>query len=345
MGRVGSWLKERVPVSPEAIKAAGNEPVAGHLKLWWFALGGTAAMLFFGQIITGLLLCVYYQPTPERAWESVRYITAQVPYGWWIRSLHKWGANLMIVAVSLHLMRVFFSGAYRKPREVNWFIGVTLFLLTLVLGFTGYSIVYEQLSYWGATVAANITESVPVIGKGLARTLRGGEQIGGPTLSRFFILHAAVLPMLLLTLFAGHIALVRLHGVSEFPLKGQPHPAPYPFFPDHLLKELATGLALITVVTCLSVLFPVSVGPPADPINTPEHIKPEWYFYFTFRWLKLSSLGMGILGVTVAVGVLFAWPLIDAAIRRRRPNSELSIAFGAAAVIVFVVFTVWEALS
>lgn len=340
-----SWLAERLPVSVEALKAAGNEPVAGHLKIWWFALGGTAAMLFFGQILTGLLLCLYYQPTPERAWESVRYITGQVPYGWWIRSLHKWGANLMIVAVSLHLMRVFFSGAYRKPREVNWFVGVTLFLLTLMLGFTGYSIVYEQLSYWGATVAANITEAVPVIGRGLARTLRGGDQIGAATLSRFFILHAAVLPMLLLALFAFHITLVRLHGVSEFPLRGEPRPAPYPFIPDHLLKELATGLALITIVTCMSVLFPVGMGPPADPINTPEHIKPEWYFYFTFRWLKLSSLGMGIAGVTAAIGVLFAWPLIDAAIRRRRPNSELSMAFGAAAVIVFVVFTVWEALS
>src|SRR5499427_1007673 len=240
-----TWLKERIPVSIEALAAAGNEPIPGHLKVWWFALGGTAAMLFFGQIATGLLLCVYYQPTPERAWESVRYITAQVPYGWWIRSLHKWGANLMIVAVSLHLMRVFFSGAYRKPREVNWFIGVTLFLLTLVLGFTGYSIVYEQLSYWGATVAANITEAVPWVGRGLARTLRGGEQIGAPTLSRFFILHAAVLPALVLILFAAHVALVRIHGVSEFPLRNQPRPPTYPFIPDHLLKELATGLALL----------------------------------------------------------------------------------------------------
>src|SRR5262249_20763434 len=211
----GAWLKERVAVSLEALKAAGNEPVPGHLKVWWFALGGTAAMLFFGQIATGLLLCVYYQPTPERAWESVRYITGEVPFGWWIRSLHKWGANLMIVAVSLHLMRVFFTGAYRKPREANWMVGVTLFLLTLMLGFTGYSIVYEQLSYWGATVAANITEAVPLIGPGLARTLRGGEQIGAPTLSRFFILHAAILPSVLLLLFSLHVALIRIHGVTE----------------------------------------------------------------------------------------------------------------------------------
>jgi quinol-cytochrome oxidoreductase complex cytochrome b subunit len=343
--KLQSWFQERVPVSVEALKAAGNEPVSGHLKLWWFALGGTAAMLFLGQVATGLLLCVYYQPTPERAWESVRYITGQVPYGWWIRSLHKWGANLMIVAVSLHLMRVFFTGAYRKPREVNWIVGVFLFVLTLILGFTGYSIVYEQLSYWGATVAANITESVPLIGEGLARTLRGGEQIGAATLSRFFILHAAVLPSVLLLLFLIHIALVRLHGVTEFPLKGEPKPKSYPFVPDHLLKELATGLALIIVVTCLSVLLPVTLGPQADPVNTPEHIKPEWYFYFTFRWLKLTSLRTGVAATGAIVGLLMFWPFIDAAIRRRRPNSELSMVFGAAAVIVFVVFTVWEGLS
>jgi len=340
-----AWFQERVPVSLEALKAAGNEPVPGHLKVWWFALGGTAAMLFFGQIATGLLLCVYYQPTPERAWESVRYITGQVPFGWWIRSLHKWGANLMIVAVSLHLMRVFFTGAYRKPREANWIVGVTLLLITLVLGFTGYSIVYEQLSYWGATVAAKITEAVPLIGPGLARTLRGGEQIGAPTLSRFFILHAAILPSVLLLLFAVHVVLIRAHGVTEFPLRDEPKPPSYPFIPEHVLKELGTGLVLITVVNCLSVLLPVGIGPPADPINTPEHIKPEWYFYFTFRWLKLSSLQAGIAGVSVAIGLLYVWPFIDSAIRRKRPSSELSMLFGAAAIIVFVFFTVWEGLS
>ena len=155
--RIGAWLHERVPISVDAIKAAGNEPVPGHLKLWWFALGGTPAMLFFGQLATGLLLCVYYQPEPNHAWESVKQITEQVPYGWWFRSLHKWGANLMVIAVSLHLFRVFFTGAYRKPREINWVVGASLFTLTLALGFTGYSLVYEQLSFWGATVGANIT--------------------------------------------------------------------------------------------------------------------------------------------------------------------------------------------
>ena len=343
--RVLPWLKERVPISIEAIRAAGNEPVPGHLKLWWFALGGTPAMLFFGQLATGLLLCVYYQPEPTHAWESVKQITEQVPYGWWIRSLHKWGANLMVIAVSLHLMRVFFTGAYRKPREINWVIGASLFTLTLAVGFTGYSLVYEQLSYWGATVGANITEAVPFIGPGLSRALRGGEEVGAATLSRFFILHVAVLPGLMMALVAGHIFLVRAHGVTEFPLKNEAHPKQYAFIPDHLLTEISVGLVLILVATCLSVLIPVELGPRADPVNTPQHIKPEWYFYFTFRWLKLSSLRWGVIGVGGALGLLFSWPWIDAAIRRRRPNSELSMFFGAAAVIAFLSLTLWEAIS
>ena len=265
MSRLAAWLRVRVPVSAEAIRAAGSEPVPGHMKLWWFALGGTPAALFFGQLATGLLLCVYYQPEPSHAWESVKQITNQIPYGWWIRSLHKWGANLMILAVSLHLMRVFFTGAYRKPREVNWLVGASLFVLTLFLGFTGYSLVYEQLSFWGATVAANITEAVPIIGPGLARTLRGGELVGAGTLSRFFILHAAVMPGLVIALVAVHIFLVRAHGVTEFPMRGEPHPKQFPFVPHHLLTEISVGLVLLIVATCLSTLLPVELGPRVDP--------------------------------------------------------------------------------
>jgi ubiquinol-cytochrome c reductase cytochrome b subunit/cytochrome b6 len=342
---VRSWFAERAPVPVESIKQAGNEPVPGHLKLWWFALGGTPGMLLVGQVITGLLLCVYYSPTPDHAWESVRDLMNRVPMGWWFRSLHKWGANLMIVALCLHLMRVFFTGAYRRPRELNWMVGVTLFALTLLTGFTGYSIVYEQLSFWGATVAANITEAVPLIGPGLSRTLRGGEAVGAATLSRFFILHAAVLPATILLLVFGHIVLVRLHGVSEAPEVPKAERRYFPFFPDHALTEVAVGLVLVTVATCLSVLSPAELGPRADPINTPEHIKPEWYFYFTFRWLKLTSLRAGIAGVGAALLLLYGWPFIDAAIRRRRPGSELSMLFGAAAIVVFLAFTVWEALS
>ena len=164
MSDVRGWIGERVPVSIEGIAAMSNEPVPNHLKRWWFALGGTPAYLFVVQIVTGILLAFYYQPSPATAYESVRYITEEASFGWYFRSLHKWGATLMIAAVILHQMRVYFTGAYRKPREINWMIGMACSLCTLLLGFTGYSLVFEQLSYWGATVGANITDTVPVVG-------------------------------------------------------------------------------------------------------------------------------------------------------------------------------------
>ena len=164
MSTRSDWIAERVPVSIEGMAAMSNEPVPYHLKRWWFALGGTPAYLFVVQIVTGILLAFYYQPSPATAYESVRYITEEAAFGWYLRGLHKWGATLMIAAVVLHQIRVFFTGAYRRPRELNWMIGMTLLVCTLLLGFTGYSLVFEQLSYWGATVGANISDTVPVVG-------------------------------------------------------------------------------------------------------------------------------------------------------------------------------------
>ena len=156
-----SWFGDRLPVSGQQFRELTNEPVPYHLKRWWFALGGTPAYLFIVQIFTGILLAFYYEASPTTAYESVEYITREVSFGWYIRSVHKWAATLMIVAVILHQIRVFFTGAYRKPREINWIVGMCLLFATLMTGFTGYSLVYEQLSFWGATVGANIADSLP----------------------------------------------------------------------------------------------------------------------------------------------------------------------------------------
>jgi len=161
MSAVGRWFGDRLPVSGGQLRELTNEPVPYHLKRWWFALGGTPAYLFIVQIVTGILLAFYYEPSPTTAYQSVEYITRDVAFGWYIRSVHKWAATLMIVAVVLHQIRVFFTGAYRRPREINWIVGMCLLLCTLMTGFTGYSLVYEQLSFWGATVGANITDTVP----------------------------------------------------------------------------------------------------------------------------------------------------------------------------------------
>ncbi len=347
MGRLGAWVEERLPLSMADLRALTNEPVPDHLRRWWFALGGTPAYLFFIQIVTGILLAVYYQPSPASAWESVRWITNEAAFGWYVRSLHRWGATLMIAAVVLHQMRVFFTGAYRKPREINWMIGMLLLITTLLTGFTGYSLVFEQLSYWGATVASNIAGEVPVVGAFAREMLLGGETYNDRTLSRFFVLHAAVLPGALIVLVVTHIAIVRLQGVTEFRFADAPEPerAHFPFVPDHLYTELMVGLVLMIVLSALATVAPALLGPHADPLRTPEVIKPEWYFYVAFRWLKLFSGTVAVLSMGFVVFVMFTWPFIDAWLRRTTRLEEISVWIGIAGVGLIVGLTLWEAVA
>lgn len=346
MTKLREWLSERVPLSGEQLQQLTNEPVPNHLKHWWFALGGTPAYLFVVQIVTGILLAVYYQPSPSTAYESVRYITEEVTFGWYIRSVHKWAATLMIAAVILHQMRVFFTGGYRRPREVNWLIGMALLGCTLVVGFTGYSLVYEQLSYWGATVGANITDRVPLIGSPMKRLMLAGDAYNEHTLPRFFILHAAVLPVTMIVLLSLHILLIRLHGVTEFRFADEKpdKPAFFRFFPDHLLTELMIGLVLMILLSALATVLPATLGPRADPLTTPEVIKPEWFFYVTFRWFKLFSGTAAVLSMGFIVFIMLIWPFIDGLIRRWRPRSEISVYVGICAALTIIGLTVWEAL-
>lgn len=345
MSAIGTWWKERCPVPSGQLKELTNEPVPNHLRHWWFCLGGTPAYLFFVQIVTGILLAVYYRPGQAEAWQSVREITDEVAFGWFIRSVHKWGATLMIASVILHQMRIYFTGAYRAPRELNWMVGMLILICTLMTGFTGYSLVYEQLSYWGATVGANIMDNVPFVGAFMKNMLLGGEAYNSHTLSRFFILHAAVLPVVMLLLLVVHITLIRLHGVTEFqfPSDANKPSKTFNFFPDHMLTELMIGLVLMIVLSALATILPATMGPQADPLTTPEIIKPEWFFYVVFRWLKLFSGTAAVLSTGFIVFVMFLWPFIDGWIRRRTKASELSVWIGIFAVLAIIGLTVWEA--
>lgn len=347
MSRVTDYLKERIPVDIDVLKDAGAEPVPGHLKRWWFAIGGTPAYLFIVQVATGILLTFYYIPNPAKAYDSVKYITEQLPFGWYIRSIHMWSSHLTIAAVILHMMRVFFTGAYRRPREFNWLVGCGLLGSMMMLGFTGYSLVYEQLSYWGATVAGNLTEASPVIGPILANFIRGGDAIGENTLTRFYIFHIAALPTLIVALICLHVMFIRLHGVAEMHFENETpeQKKTYPFFPDHFLTELSIGLVLMILLTVLACIFPARLDAKANPFVTPEHIKPEWYFLFSFRWLKLAGLSFAILSMGLFGFLIAAWPWIDGEWRSRRPGSEMSVWAGAVGAIALITLTVWEVIA
>ena len=345
MSRWGSWWNERVPISGAQLRELTNEPVPNHMKKWWFALGGTPAYLFVVQIVTGIMLAIYYQPASTTAYDSIAHITNEVTYGWYFRSIHKWAATLMIAAVVLHQMRVYFTAAYRAPRELNWLIGMSLLMVTLGLGFTGYSLVFEQLSYWGATVGGNIMDTVPIIGGPMKQMLLAGDSYNEQTLPRFYILHAAIMPVTLILLICVHVAFIRLHGVTELEPDVDPEDEKkhFNFFPDHMLTELALGLTLMIILSVLATIFPATLGPRADPLTTPEVIKPEWFFYATFRWLKIFGPTFAVLSMGFIVFLMFAWPWVDKLLVKMTKNKETSTYLGIIAVFLIIGLTVWEA--
>ncbi len=374
---VKEWFAESFPFDLNVLKEISSEPIPNHLKRWWFAIGGTPLYLFIIQATTGIVLTFYYVPNPAEAFNSVAHITSEVRFGWFIRSVHRWSAHLMVLTLFLHMMRVFFTSAYRRPREFNWMIGVGLLMTTMGFGFTGYSLIYEQLSYWASVVGTNIAEATPLIGGILANFIRGGPEVGPNTLTRFFVLHIGVLPTVMVILLGLHVVQVRLHGVTRLRFEGDETPsvevslrvsAPvspvryqgsesraaseeekvkeesYPFYPDHFYTELIVGLTLTFILTILALVYPAHMGEPANPFVTPEHIKPEWYFFAMFRWLKLTSFQVGVVGTMFFLGILLVWPFIDRIFQKRFPGRDVSFWIGVVGFLIFLTFTVWEAM-
>ncbi len=217
LAKINHWLDERTSWRQvwEAIFLRKIPKVN-----WFYTLGSATLFVALNQAITGILLTIYYVPTPDHAYDSVQYITTQVPLGWLIRGLHHWGASAMIVLVVLHMLRVIFYGAYKYPREVTWFTGVILLLVVIGFGFTGYLLPWDQKAYWATTVGTRIAGTPPLIGDYLLRIIRGGSEISAVTLVRFFGTHVWVLPALLASLVFIHLYLVIRNGISAVPKRG-----------------------------------------------------------------------------------------------------------------------------
>ncbi len=342
-------LQDMFPFDWELLRHAGAEPVPYHLKKWWFCLGGTVFYLFIVQVITGIMLTFYYVPSAAEAYASVEAITYEIRFGWFIRSLHKWSANFMIVAVFLHMLRVYFTGAYRHPRQLNWCIGFLLLGTTLTFGFTGYSLIYEQLSFWGATVATKLAEAVPLIGPTIAQFMRGGPLVGENTLTRFYVFHIGLLPTIAFVLLGLHILLIRLQGVTELHFEGEKIPEEerhFRFWPDHVTTELMIGVLLMYLLTIVALIFPAELGEPADPTKTPEHIKPEWYFYFNFRLLRMISLQASVVITMLLGAIVFFWPFIEEWLSKRfNIPDKVPVMLGVIVFLGFLILTVWEGLA
>ena len=210
--RIWDWMDRRFQVG-KLMQTLLHVYVPKDAKTYY--LGGTTLFLFFIQGVTGTLLALYYKPTPETAYDSVLFITSSVNFGWLIRSIHHWGANLMIIFCALHLLRIFLQGAYKPPREMTWIIGVVLLLLTLLFGFTGYLLPWDERAYWATTVGSEFAGAVPLIGDFLLQFLRGGEAVSEATLSRFYGAHTLFLPEILAVFLLIHIVLMHQQGLAN----------------------------------------------------------------------------------------------------------------------------------
>jgi quinol-cytochrome oxidoreductase complex cytochrome b subunit len=286
-----------------------------------FYFGGIALFLFGVQVVTGTLLTLYYEPTPETAYDSVLRITSSVDFGWLIRSVHHWGATLMLAFVLLHLLRIFFQAAYKFPRELTWIVGSLLLMITIGFGFTGYLLPWDQRAYWATVVGTQIAGGVPGIGDFALQFLRDGADVTGATLTRFFGIHVLVLPLALAGLLAVHLLFVHQQGLAD-PTRPSPRPAKdgslppetgevEPFFPNYILDEVIAWYVVLGVLVVLASLLPAGLEAKADPLVTPEGIKPEWYFLAVYELLKMVPKLVGILAPIGLVGIVTILPLID----------------------------------
>jgi cytochrome b6 len=259
-----------------------------HAGTAWYYFGGITLFLLGIQAITGILLLLYYRPSVAEAFDSVRFIMTRVEFGWLIRSIHSWSANLLILAAFVHMFSVVFTHAYRRPRELTWLSGIALLGLMLGFGFSGYLLPWNQISYFATKVGTDVAASVPIAGPGIARFLRGGEDVGAATLTRFFAFHVMILPLITFGLVGMHLLLVQKHGMSTPSGVSPSRLAHMKFFPNFFLRELAVWYGVLAVLGTLAAIFPWELGLKADPFaSAPAGIRPEWYFLAQFYTLKL----------------------------------------------------------
>ena len=352
--RVTAFFFERLGLdSARALAAKKHVPV--HQTTSFYFLGGMALFLFGIQVATGILLALYYKPSPDQAFESVRAIMTEIDFGWLIRSIHSWSANLLIGVLFLHILTTYAMRAYRGPREVTWMTGVVLLLLLLAFGFSGYLLPWNRLAFFATRVGTAIVGVVPVIGRYLLLLARGGDEVTGATLARFYAVHVVILPLVTFAIIGLHLFLVQKHGMSvpDRAAKrygGEEKVPAMPFIPHFLLRDMVGWYLALGILAALAALFPWELGQKADPFaSAPGGIKPEWYFLFMFqtlkklppyilniKWLEGEMVGVLFFGFCGLVVLLI--PFFDVGAWRGRPRRVLNV-LAAAAVVFFIVMT------
>ena len=350
---VRNWFYERLEWD-DLIAPLRKKTVPLHRLSYWYFLGGITLFLFVIQVLTGILLLLYYRPGANEAFESVQYIMTQVQFGWLIRSIHSWSANLMVFTAFAHMFSVLFLKAYRKPRELTWISGVILLVLVMGFGFSGYLLPWNTLAFFATKVGTDIAGQVPFVGHAIMVFLRGGEEVTGATLTRFFGFHVAVLPGLVTVLITFHLLLVQRQGMSVPPHVEKDWNAnpttrrELKFFPNFALRELMAWYTGLGVLGALAAVFPWDLGVKADLFaSAPAGIKPEWYFLFMFQTLKMipskvwfmdgEVLGILAFGVAGVLWLLLPFLECDRLARSKQWITGMSV-FALAYVVAMSVY-------
>jgi len=323
--KIYRWIDERLKIDT-LVDYMSHKVVPEHGHSIWYYFGGISLFLFIVQVTTGILLLMYYRPGADSAYESVKFIISEVTFGWLIRAIHSWSANLMILAAFIHMFSVFFTHAYRRPREMTWMSGIVLMGMALAFGFSGYLLPWNELSFFATRVGTGMAGAIPVVGQFVMKLMRGGEDVTGATIGRFFGLHVAVLPGIFAVVLSLHLFFIQRQGISE-PVEWERNPAAVrkyiPFFPNFLLKELLVWLIMLNILAILAVFLPDGLGlvhwplgQKADPFAPPPPvIRPEWYFMFAFQALKflpshILFMEGELFGIIFLSGAGLIWLLI-----------------------------------
>jgi len=328
---LAAWFQERFYVLMPVIDYLKKKEVPKHKLSFWYYFGGLTLVFFMIQVVSGLLLLQYYKPTGAEAFASFVFIQKEVPFGWLIRQIHAWSANLMVGMAFIHMFSTFFMKSYRKPRELMWVSGFVLLVLSLGFGFTGYLLPWNELAFFATQVGTEVPKVMPG-GAILVDILRGGEDVSPETLTRMFSLHVVLLPGLLLLVLSAHLLLVQVLGTSapigykeSGMIKGYEK-----FFPTFLAKDAIGWIIGFGLLVYLAAVFPWEIGVQADPLSSaPLGIKPEWYFWAQFQLLKDFTFEggelMAIILFTIGAVVWAAVPFLDRKASREEKSPIFTI--------------------
>lgn len=345
--RPKKWFDERY--SSEPLEGfLRRKVIPAHKHDAWYYTGGIIMFLFAVQFITGMALSLYYVPHFEHAHNSVIEIVTKLNMGWFFRSLHHWGAQLAIIALFIHTFSALLLKAYRKPRELTWITGFALLMITILFGLSGYLLLWDERAFAAVRVATGGAGNLLIAGPFIKAFLRGGLDVTGDTLTRFYAFHVSILPILTLFVTGLHVLLVQYHGMSVPLSVEKKRKRDVPFFPNIFYKDLIIWSLVLGITVSLAVLFPPEIGNKADPLApAPDNIKPEWYFLFLFQTLKLFPGGiLGMNGETIAILIITAFALLFLLIPffdRRSNRGEKSTLFtwiGVFFTVYFIVMTV-----